>query len=493
MPKKILPSIHYNFWPSFPIINFHAQVHVSRDEVPTICERLHSFVSSKRGASFYYPLIPSRITACRYEWPRHWGKQSFALRLGFLLIVGDTDLKEIHPYITTNEAMENPNLELPTIPKRLLNRLQQELTDTLTSIFSNPTEESEQPKYPVFYAEMPVVTENQIETTDHKLLIFPTQVVKKNHKRVSAISVKVVAASDEGGKVRALHEVMLLFALLTLATREVFKTIQLPYRRNLPKIKSLESWVGVDLNKLYPINTRPPASWEQGKRFGEKVNYIWESYHKLSEAGRNQFLPALFAYYTGLDIFDKQPTLAIVAFIAALSSLASELKLKCSGDIQCSVCGSLENFGHDIVGDRAAVTALVSRLLRIESPDEKKNLKHLIRRVYSEQRSAYVHGAVLRYEEYNKKSNLPAAFPTASEPVRPLYYYKRDLHLIEKITRQTLLEWVAQQHSEPLNRDLLNLEEIKIEGGKTVEGVLTLPSRRLVHIIPGENNQKPED
>jgi hypothetical protein len=94
----------------------------------------------------------------------------------------------------------------------------------------------------------------------------------------------------------------------------------------------------------------------------------------------------------------------------------------------------------------------------------------------------------LRYEEYHKETNLPAAFPTPSEPVRTLYFYKRDLEAINRITRRVLLEWMARKTGDILDRELLNLSEIKIETARSVEAVMTLPARRWVHLIPNPVN-----
>src|SRR6266516_2326999 len=111
MPLKSRTSIPYRFWPEFKSINLVSEVHATRDEVPLICERLHTLVGARRGACFYYPCLPTRTTVCRYEWPRQRGTDPFALRLGIVVIVGDDDVKEVHSYITTNEAVQNPEAD----------------------------------------------------------------------------------------------------------------------------------------------------------------------------------------------------------------------------------------------------------------------------------------------------------------------------------------------------------------------------------------------
>ena len=107
-----------------------------------------------------------------------------------------------------------------------------------------------------------------------------------------------------------------------------------------------------------------------------------------------------------------------------------------------------------------------------------------------------LHSATLRYEEYHKQTNLPAAFPTPSAPVRSLYFYKRDLNAINRITRNVLLQWIPLKTGMQLDSELFGFDkDIKIDSTRSVEAVLTLPARRLVQIIPNPENSdgKQED
>jgi len=179
MAQKVRTSIPYRFWPEFKSINLVSEVHASRDEVPLICERLHAFVGARRGASFYYPSIPNRTTVCRYEWPRKRGKDPFALRLGFVVFVRDEDLKEIHSYITTNEAVEHLDAELPSIPTRLFNILKQELIDALSEIFETSSEIATHERYSIYYIEMGRSIGNNISLGENSIVVFPTRIIRK--------------------------------------------------------------------------------------------------------------------------------------------------------------------------------------------------------------------------------------------------------------------------------------------------------------------------
>jgi hypothetical protein len=253
MSSKLRTSIPYRFWPEFKSINLVSEVQASRDEVPLICERLHAFVGARRGACFYYPSIPNRTTVCRYEWPRKRGKDPFALRLGFVVIVRDEDLKEIHSYITTNDAVQNPEADVPKIPTRLFNILKQELIDALTEVFGASSEIAIHERYSIFYIEMSGSVGNGGALGDGDVVLLPTRIIRKTKKWVSAVAVKAIAASEEGAKLSALHTMSLFCALIRLADGRAHKTMQVPIRRNVPRMNTLKSLAAITPDKLYSI------------------------------------------------------------------------------------------------------------------------------------------------------------------------------------------------------------------------------------------------
>ena len=165
-------------------------------------------------------------------------------------------------------------------------------------------------------------------------------------------------------------------------------------------------------------------------------------------------------------------TLAIVAYIAALSSLSETSK--CPGQVSCSQCGQLA-MKHDKVGDKAAILALIKDLLEPTSEQEIR-LQNIIERVYRKQRSAFIHGAELRHEEFYQGVGLPKAFPTEKEPVRKTFYYRLDFLSMELIARRTLLSWLSRKNGINLNLEMFNLKESPIEVYSGAEFLFAVPN-----------------
>ncbi len=492
MPRGKLKELYYNPHLLPPRINWVISAEIARREIPQLCEQLHAIVSERQGATFYYPNVDTQTTTCRYEWHHEWEGQRFALRIGIMFAIGEHDIKQIDAYITTSEAVADPTIAPPALPQRLIEHLQKETVDTLIEAARRSQPEARKDRHIVFHIEMPYMmgVAHSVITHDGRIHLFPTTIIKDGNKRVSAVSITVNAASNESGKAEALRNLGLLCALLTLANGQFYQSITLNWSRNRPPIMFFESLENVDIQRLYPYRKSPPKPEKFDERVVERLKWIWYQFHKMTDSDKDTLIPALFAYYAGRDAFGKQSTLAIVAHMAALSSLAQSRTQKCLGEITCSICGNLTNFQHNIVGDRAAVTSQVIDSLQLQSkPTEKEQLEGLIERVYGKQRSAFVHGAELRHEEYHQGVGLPAAFPTAEKPVRDLYFYQSDLISLENVTRRTLLEWIAQKTNTPVDYKLLGLEGLKISFKTFLEGSISLPANRVVALqMTGQEN-----
>ncbi len=133
--------------------------------------------------------------------------------------------------------------------------------------------------------------------------------------------------------------------------------------------------------------------------------------------------------------------MAIVAFLAALSSMTKPVK--CEGEIVCSKCGPLSHHGggpfqHNKVSDREAIVTFVSKHFRAEDATEVyPEIEDVITRSYSRQRSAFVH-AMLRHEEYQQQGQAIAAQPTQDAPYSEALLYRHDLYAMEYLARRTL-------------------------------------------------------
>ena len=123
-----------------------------------------------------------------------------------------------------------------------------------------------------------------------------------------------------------------------------------------------------------------------------------------------------------------------MAYIASLSALFSSPE-SCTGKVSCSVCGDRPN--HYLRGDIASIREGIADTLGL-ALDEGRDVSALVGSVYSKQRSAYVHDAVLRRSEL-KDFPVNIHRPTENSPVSDELQFAEDLHDIQRLTRRCLV------------------------------------------------------
>jgi hypothetical protein len=88
-------------------------------------------------------------------------------------------------------------------------------------------------------------------------------------------------------------------------------------------------------------------------------------------------------------------------------------------------------------GQRTHIVAFVSKVFQAEDGTEAyKQIEDCITRSYSLQRSAFVHGAVLRHAEYQQQGMTAA--PTPDAPYSEALLYTHDLYAMDYIARKAL-------------------------------------------------------
>lgn len=484
-------TLYYNPHLGFPNSSWAIKfdVPILRTDIPYFCEQLHSIVSQRHGAAFYYPNVDVDTVTCRYEWPQVWKRKKFSLHLGLIFKVGRDDLAEVVGYVTTNDALENNSLELPKFGKRFVDKLQSEFVEILNYAEQLSKPESRVSRHIIFHVELhpQVGYKNVVQTEDNTIRIFPSTLIEG--KLVSAICVNVHASTNEGAKPSAFRSATLLCALLTLAKGLLCETTNMEWGNRKAPIQYLSSLDEIDFKTLYPrfIEDVPTVFDE---KLPEITNYIWRLFTLLSQEEQEEFLPALFAYYSGISLNkSKYGTLAIVAHIAALSSLAESKKQKCLGQLNCSEHWTL-SWKHDLIGDKAAILTLINELLK-SKPEDQKKLDKLIDRTYHKQRSAYVHAAELRHEEFQQGYGLPSSFPGSESIVRDLFFFKQDLHSVEQLVRYTLLHWLTAKLSVELDKNLLGLKENIPFVELPMEAMISLP--KGIVVVPFHDGQATEN
>lgn len=486
MSSKQTKTLYYNTYITFPHNCWAIKARIPRKKAVILCKELHAIIGEKEGASFYYPDLSENMVTCRYEWLRKWRGHKIGLHLGIFCNISRKGLKEVLIYVTTNEAVEDNTKKLPNFSSAFLSRLQKECIQTLKEAEKRLNKKTQRKRYVVFHVKLhpEMAFQKAIKTKDNRIKIFPS-VLTDEGKIVSAVCISEDASSNESAKPKAIKNISLLCALLTLANDSLFEITYLKWSQKKPQIQFLNSLNKYDIKCLYPTQKKPPVRFN--KQLPKMVKFIWEAYNQLSEKNKKIFMQSLFAYYSGKYVDSKKhPTLAVVAYVAALSSLSETKRKQCKGQIRCSNCGSI-SFKHNITGDKAAIILLINSLIGM-TPQQKSELKKLIDRVYYKQRSSFVHGAELRHEEFYKNYQLPTCFPDINGNIGDKFIYTKDLRAIQLITRRTLIEWLFKKSKITLDKKLLDIDELRINVEIPLESSISLPAKTVV--VPFHNGVK---
>jgi hypothetical protein len=172
--------------------------------------------------------------------------------------------------------------------------------------------------------------------------------------------------------------------------------------------------------------------------------------------------------------------LASVAFVAALGIFSK--RKACAGEVECSNCGPLQNFRHDLIGERASLFAALVELFGLKAQDPHfKELDNLLIRVYRDQRSAYVHGAKLRHRELTRRS-IRNAQPDATDPFSEEFLRGLDLYSVAQMTRRAVLKFMAQQSRVEADDDLFLITPFKVMAAMPVNSQISLPGNVWVRL-----------
>jgi hypothetical protein len=444
--KRPVPLIRYSMDQLPPRTFWKIAVSIPRSEAGSFSENLHSLVHERGGASFYYPNVEQRRTVCRYEWHRPIDGDKYGLRIGIVVDVGDTDISELEAYVTRASIFEDMTAPLEPLSEDVVSSVQEDVVKTLQEV-SQRTEPSHAAEFlSVFHIEVPYTYgfTGRFQTSDHRITLLPTRQLKDRNRRVSAAIVAANAGSKEVAKAEAFNDLTIACALFTIANAQRYETTTLNWSRSRPPIQFVTTVDDINENRLYAGRRHWPEVEKMDPHVPERCEWVWISFQKLSPDDRKTYLPALFAYYASKTNKQYLSTLSVVGFTAALGALAMPHRKKCTGGLTCGVCGPL-NFKHDLVGEVNAIGEMIATTCDIGEGAKRAELRDMLQRVYRKQRSAFVHGAQFRHEEYGQWPGLPAQMPTNDAPVRELFEYSQDLTSLASITRRTLLQWLASR------------------------------------------------
>ncbi len=412
-------------------------------------EQMHALVTERKGATWYYP--SEKETRCRYEWHRRWRRREFALRLGLMFVVGVNGLAtQLEAYVADSRVFADDSVGLPDLSPRELRRIERHFRGTIELVVSRTHVPASRNFEVLYFQKPPAGCLVQDTFVDGDLRLFPTKLVSSH--LTSPMGLTVEASGLPMAQAYAAPLAQMTCALLSLATGQAYGLGAPPWPKNARCPETIAS--GASAESLYPPSARPVASGFENQDPVPPLRWLREALSALPETSVPRFTNAVFAYYSALEQETDRGSLACVAFVAALSSLARPNRSSCAGGVSCTECGTLPR--HSKVGETAAVIKLVTELLSVAENDAEQ-ASQLLKRVYRSQRSAFVHAAELRHEEAQQGHNMPICLPTNREPQREAYHFRRDLMALKEVVRAVLIRWLGKESGKETDDDLLRL------------------------------------
>lgn len=428
---------------------------ISRDRVSSFCEGIQTTVREKGGIVYYYWNDPKYHEATmRCEWDIQSIIERKALRLGIIIKITPEKLADFFFYITTYQVYKDREQSFSQLTQASINEGMAAIDDVMAESLRRTKENALHRYYAVRYIEVPPNADcpNYLYSEDGSLIICPTVTLVENRrvtKRVSAILIAVEAVSRDSARDHGITKAAIFCALGTLSYQAPLRESILNWPKSRVALECLETLPPPPISLLYPkcASGKQPLIDGSANEALTLLMILWKAYALLQQKKQKKFLDALLAYQAGMEVSSSQPTLAVVSFTAVLSSFKISKGQKCQGQLECSVCGKIK-LQHNHKSESDLIVEQIVKRLSITSASSKERLSELIRRVYAEQRSAYVHDAVLRQGEQNRGNALllPGAKLTATD----VHMHRLDLYSLAHITRKMLLADLVDSSGIPL-------------------------------------------
>lgn len=405
-------------------------VNLQREVIPVFCAALEDVMVTHRGGVFYYPNIEEDCTRCRYDWFLRCRRDTYGLRVSLAFDTKCRELTQVKAFLSLGPRLvSSPDIR---VTRRTENQVLKAIRSVLTQandILDGKTE----PFYPLFYIKLPSgqwisKTEGTEQGTFYRSAHNP-----RNGEIISAVAIKTMAYVKAVARARALPTLNKLTALMSLLadTPIVMARPSLPKRSGFHAIQKQPPAI----EKVYPPSYH---LWEPPSPFRDIKDTTASSMSLLAHENlvdNSKLWQSIYAYATAQDVQKEHPTLASVAYIASLSTLTGPTM--CSGTVSCSVCGVRPP--HPLLSEPDCIAKLISNDLDLESdPEKKEQIYELVRAVYSKQRSAYVHDAVLRHHE-ETAVQAQVGRPGKLSPVAEELTFAEQLTGIRRLARRVLL------------------------------------------------------
>jgi hypothetical protein len=403
-------------------------VNLSRETIHSFCAALEDVMTSRRGGVFYFPNKEDNYTRCRYDWFVSYRREVYGLRISLVFDVKSADITEINAYLSLGPRLVNQKgIQIShKTEKRVLEAIKHVLNEA-GEIIAGKTEVY----HPLFYVKLSVGKWIGTNSNTDLGTIYRSACNMQNGEVMSALAIKTLAYSKNVARARALSFVNKLAALMSLLAGEPVVMVhpRLPKRGSFHIIRKEPP----DISKVYPSSYH---LWEPISIFHDIKDIATLAMNILKDQvvlDNDKLWQSIYAYATALDVQKEYPTLASVAYIASLSTFAGSST--CNGIVTCSVCGLRPS--HPVYSEPDSITELVSKELGLTT-EKQEQIRSLIRAVYSKQRSAYVHDAILRHQE---SGNIRAQVgrPGQSSPISEELLFAEQLSSIRYLARRVLL------------------------------------------------------
>lgn len=396
-------------------------------DLSTLATSLTTVVRERFGAVFVYPDLEARTTQLRLEWQldrrrRYWW------RLGIVVAGSSARAPALSAYVGPGDAHKSGTVDADAEEQQAITR---EFTAVLEAAARRARGTTGRQRV-LFYLELPGPWSVDLDTAlpAFGAELFSGMVVRPNQAYVSAVVLTVPDESLVAARDRAVPIAAELAALLTLvagAPVSLWRS-QPPGFRHPPVVPD-------DNAGLYPRRFFRPGPPNLRRDLGRRAAVVAEVVGRLSSDDRDVVQRILLAYAAGKDVERRQPTIAAVAYMAAL---AAELKGEQCESETCELHGVTAR--HPLKGERdLIVERLVAR--GVIRDGERDDLRKLLGRTYGEQRSAFVHDAQFVHSE--RESSHLLGLPTADDLVSVAWRRRNDLHGLEALSRGLVFRELA--------------------------------------------------
>ena len=402
-------------------------------DLATLARAIATVVLERHGAAIAYPDPRRGTTRIRVEWQLDRSRK-YWWRLGIILAGAPAAVPVVTAYVGVGDG--HPVKGEVTVGPREVAAIGREFALVLDATLARLRGEGTGTHRPLFYLELPPPWWIAADTTlaAYDATLRQSAVIRPNEARVVAVGIDVPESSGVAARETAMAVIAEVTALLTLvAGRSVTAWSRPPAGFRHPNV------MGTTRRSCYPPRFFREDPSDMRQDLAAPLGVIAEIVPRLSSTDRDVWRRMLFAYAAATSLVQLHPTIAAVTYLAALSAgLRDEHCTRAT----CPEHGTAVQ--HGVRGERRMIAdRLTDRAIVI--PGERRELEQLLRRVYADQRSAFVHDAEVAHSERGDPRLV--ALPTKKDIVSPQWHRRDDLERVASLARALVFRELAARAS----------------------------------------------